>query len=77
MEIKLADVPEMGYLSTDTEHGDQLTGRDDVHLQQYYIRYYKMPEKTKEAIDSEGWVHSGDIGMWLKTGQLKIIDRKK
>jgi len=40
--------------------------------------YYKMPEATKEAITSDGWLRTGDIGeINSKTLSFRIIDRKK
>ena len=39
--------------------------------------YYKMPEETARVIDSEGWLHSGDLGTVDAAGNLKVTGRIK
>ena len=39
--------------------------------------YWNNPEATREVLDEEGWLHTGDIGMMDDEGYLHITDRKK
>ncbi|KAB1280917.1 Long-chain-fatty-acid--CoA ligase 6 [Camelus dromedarius] len=69
--IKLVDVEELNYWTSNGE------GEICVRGPNVFKGYLKDPERTKEALDSDGWLHTGDIGRWLPAGTLKIIDRKK
>ncbi|CAK6441353.1 unnamed protein product [Pipistrellus nathusii] len=69
--IKLVDAKEINYLAANGE------GEVCVKGANVFQGYLKNPAKTKEALDGEGWLHTGDIGKWLPNGTLKIIDRKK
>ncbi|RHY75841.1 hypothetical protein DYB38_004187 [Aphanomyces astaci] len=71
------------YLMTDSVHGDvnkiPVNGRGEICFRgpTVFSGYFKAPDKTAEAFDADGWLHSGDIGVWTLDGRLKIVDRKK
>jgi long-chain acyl-CoA synthetase len=69
--VKLIDVPEMEYWAKNNQ------GEVCVKGTNVFQGYYKDPEKTEETIDEQGWHHTGDVGMWMPNGTLKIIDRRK
>ncbi|MET0545767.1 MAG: AMP-binding protein [Caulobacterales bacterium] len=39
--------------------------------------YFQMPEKTRDAIDADGWLHTGDLGFMYSDGYVQITGRLK
>jgi long-chain acyl-CoA synthetase len=74
LEIRLKDCPELGYRATDKPwpRGELLQ-----RGQTRFPGYYKDAEKTKETIDEDGWLRSGDVAALDEYGRFRIIDRVK
>lgn len=69
--IKLVDIPDMEYWAS--------RGQGEVCVMgaNVFRGYFRDPERTATVVDSEGWLHTGDVGEWQANGTLKIIDHKK
>lgn len=79
-ELKLVDVPEMKYFSTDLDENGRSAPRGEIFIRgsNVFPGYYKQEEVYNQTVDKDGWLHSGDVGMILPgIHALKIIDRVK
>jgi len=78
-EIKLVDAPLLNYLSTDKDEEGNPTPRGEICIRGplLFKGYFNAHDKTVEAIDGEGWLHSGDVGTILPNHSIKILDRIK
>ena len=72
-KIKLRDIPEMDYFHTDKPYP-----RGEICIAGSSVTkgYFKNPEMTAETF-KDGWMHTGDVGMILESGAVKIFDRAK
>ena len=73
IEVKLVDFPEAGYFSTNNPPQGEIWIRGDPVTE----GYWGNEKETKDAITSDGWFKTGDIGEFNSKGHLSIIDRKK
>lgn len=73
VKIRLRDLPDMGYTSRDVPHP-----RGEICFQgpSIFKGYFKNDEKNKEAL-VDGWLLSGDVGVILANGSIRVIDRAK
>lgn len=73
-EVKLMDVPDAGYFSTNNPPQGEVCIRGPSVVQ----GYYKRPDlNADESVFKDGWLRTGDVGQWNPDGTLSIIDRLK
>jgi fatty-acyl-CoA synthase len=81
--VEASGYPAPGYEIRIVDPG---TGRDqpvgtpgEILVRGYMVMqgYYDKPEETAKAIDDEGWMHSGDMGLFRTDGHLRFMGRYK
>ena len=73
-------IPDTEVLCVDPEGNEVPRGESgEVVIRGYNVMlgYYEDEEQTRETVDPEGWLHTGDIGVMDERGYLRITDRMK
>ncbi|XP_057590394.1 long-chain-fatty-acid--CoA ligase 5 isoform X3 [Hippopotamus amphibius kiboko] len=65
--VKLEDVADMNYFAVNNE------GEICIRGTNVFKGYLKDQEKTDEALDKDGWLHTGDIGRWLPSILVGVV----
>lgn len=73
VEIKLLDVPEAGYFSTNKQPQGEVLIRGPSVIKGYYKRDDLNNDET--IFTKDGWLRTGDVGTWNADGTLSLIDR--
>ncbi|KAI8323929.1 acetyl-CoA synthetase-like protein [Martensiomyces pterosporus] len=74
IDVRLRDVAEMGYLTTDKPYprGELLIRGENV-----FQGYYRDMDATQAALDDDGWLATGDIAQFNEHGNIEIVDMKR
>ncbi|MBB3039741.1 AMP-dependent synthetase/ligase [Hoyosella altamirensis] len=56
---------------------DENTGEILTRHPGNFVGYWRRPEATEKTLDSEGWLHTGDVGEWVDGTHIRIVDRLK
>ncbi len=67
--VKLVDVPDMNYFASDNQ------GEVCIKGPIVFRGYLNQPDKTAEALDEDGWLHTGDIGKWTEVSHCFELER--
>ena len=72
VEVKIVDIGDPAITLPPGQQGELCT-------RGYHVMkgYYKMPEATRNAIDADGWLHTGDLAVMDENGYCKITGRSK